>query len=82
MKLSILGKNLIKANSALRKAIVEKNDISVKTMYNWLDADRTPLLLPENIELILKYNPTITAEHLQERFDAVLAVHEPFLNKI
>ena len=82
MKLSILGKNLIKANSALRKAIVEKNDISVKTMYNWLDAERTPLLLPENIELILKYNPTITAEHLQERFDAVLAVHEPFLNKI
>ena len=82
MKLSILAKNLIKANSALREAIVQKNNISVKTMYNWLDADRTPLLLPENIELILKYNPTITAEHLQERFDAVLAVHEPFLNKI
>jgi hypothetical protein len=51
-------------------------------MHNWIDADRTPLPSPENIELIPKYNPTITAEHLQERFDAVLAVHEPFLNKI
>jgi len=49
---------VIRGNKILKKKLLENNNISRSTLYNWLNysGDNNFLLLPKNIDIIKKYS--------------------------